>query len=419
MLMRIQANVQTGLVYLLVALAAIPTAQAQTGTATVSGTVSDQQGRVIPAAVVTLTSVENGSTRTQNTGAGGNFSFDLLPPGDYKLDAEAPNFKKAHLDSVHALVATPLELAVVLQVGTTGEIVTVSAENAAVQVNTQDSSLGNNFVNSQIEQLPLEARNVLSLLTLQPGVTKDGYVAGARSDQSNVTLDGVDINDAQTATVSSSRDNPTVSMALAGPVSGPVLRLNAEAIEEFRVSTVTADAASGHSSGAQIQLVTKSGTNNLHGVLFEAHRNTITTANDYFNNLNNIRRPALIRNTFSAGLGGPIVKDRFFFFYNYEGRRDASSLPTAPRTVPLPTLGQGLVIFPNKAGGLVTLTPADIAKIFPDTGGENPAAVQALAAAAAKYPANDFTVGDGRANRLLNTAGFRFNAPAPVILTRT
>ncbi len=180
MLMRIQANVQTGLVYLLVALAAIPTAQAQTGTATVSGTVSDQQGRVIPAAVVTLTSVENGSTRTQNTGAGGNFSFDLLPPGDYKLDAEAPNFKKAHLDSVHALVATPLELAVVLQVGTTGEIVTVSAENAAVQVNTQDSSLGNNFVNSQIEQLPLEARNVLSLLTLQPGVTKDGYVAGTQ-----------------------------------------------------------------------------------------------------------------------------------------------------------------------------------------------------------------------------------------------
>lgn len=386
----------------------------QTGTSTVRGTVADPQGNMLSNATVTLTSSSTQTVRTQKTGASGTFSFDLIPVGDYKLDVEAPGFKKQTFDSMHAYVGLPLEVPVQLQIGTANETVRVNAEDATVQVNTQDSSLGNNFANLQIEQLPLEARNVASLLTLQPGVTKDGYVAGARSDQSNVTLDGVDINDQQNSVLVTG-NNPTVSATMAGPTTGPVLRLNAEAIEEFRVSTITANAASGRSSGAQIQLVTKSGTNTLHGALFEDHRNTITTANTFFNNRNGVPRPQLIRNTFGGRIDGPIIKDKFFFMYSYEGRRDASSLPTTPRTVPLPTLGQGLVKFPNSAGGITTLTPADIATIFPDTGGENPAAVQAIAAAAAKYPANDFTVGDSK-NGIFNTAGFRFNSRAPVSL---
>ncbi len=387
--------------------------KAQTGTSTIRGEISDAQGKVIGGATVTLKNPSVGFSRTQTTGAAGGYSFELIPPGDYVLEVEVKGFKKA-VRNVSALIGSATAADVQLEVGSLNEVVEVEAISSLVTVDTEDAKLGNNFENQQITQLPLEARNVLSLLTLQPGVTREGYVAGARSDQSNVTLDGVDINDAQTTMVSSSRDNPTVSTTLAGPVSGPVLRLNAEAIEEFRVSTVTTDAVAGRSSGAQIELVTKSGTNNLHGSLFESHRNTVTTANDYFNKLNGTSRPALIRNTFSGGLGGPMIKNRLFFFYNYEGRRDASAQPTAPRTVPLPSLGQGLVKFPNAAGGLLTLTPADIAAIFPDTGGENPAAVQAIAAAAAKYQANDFTIGDSRPGNLLNTAGFRFNAPAPL-----
>jgi hypothetical protein len=394
-------------------------AAAQTGTATIRGEISDAQGRVVAGATVTLKNPSVGFSRAQTTGAAGGYSFELISPGEYTLEVEAKGFKKV-VRNVTALVGSVETADLRLEIGSIDQVVQVEAGASAITVDTEDATLGNSFENQQITQLPLESRNVLSLLTLQPGVTKDGYVAGARSDQSNITLDGVDINDAQTTSVGNNRDNPTVSATLAGPVSGPVLRLNAEAIEEFRVSTVTADAAAGHSSGAQIDLITKSGTNNFHGSLFESHRNTIFTANDFFNNKNGIERPKLIRNLFSGGLGGPVIKDRLFFFYNYEGRRDASSRPTDPTTiprVPLATLGQGLVRFPNggSQGGIITLTPTDIKNIFPDTGGENPVAVQALAAAAAKYPANDFTVGDST-KTLLNVAGFRFNAPAPVQL---
>jgi hypothetical protein len=394
-------------------------ANGQSGTSTIRGEVTDPQGKQVSGASVTIKRGSTGFTRTQRTNSAGSFNFELIPPGDYALEVEAAGFKK-EVRSVNALVSAVVDADVRLEIGSAIETVRVEVAASAVTVDTEDATLGNNFENQQITQLPLESRNVLNLLTLQPGVTKDGYVAGARSDQSNVTLDGVDINDAQTTSVSNNRDNPTVNKTLAGPVSGPVLRLNAEAIEEFRVSTVTASASAGHSSGAQIDLVTKSGTNNFHGSLFESHRNTIFAANDFFNNKNGTPRPKLIRNLFSGGLGGPVIKDRLFFFYNYEGRRDASSLPSDPSNiprVPLPTLGQGLVRFPNGGaqGGIITLTPTDIKNIFPDTGGENPAAVAALAAAAAKYPANDFTVGDST-KTLLNVAGYRFNAAAPVDL---
>src|SRR4029079_8383844 len=221
--------------------------------------------------------------------------------------------------------------------------------------------------------------------------------AGARSDQSNITLDGVDINEAQTSSIGS-----------------PVIRLNAEAIEEFRVTTVNANAAAGRSSGAQISVVSKSGSNDWHGSLFWANRNTSTTANDFFNNRAGVGRPKLIRNTYGGSIGGPIIKDKLFFFYSYEGRKDVS--PTAvTRQVPLASLGRGELRYNSPSGGITTLTMAQLNTIFPASG-INPIAVSSLAAAAAKYPANDFTTGDSSASNLLNVAGFRFNASTPVQL---
>jgi hypothetical protein len=378
-------------------------------TSAVRGTIADQQGGVLPNATVTLTSKDTGQTRSQKTTPSGNFAFDLIPPGHYMLIIDASGFRKTEIP-VEALIARPSDLGVIkLTVGAAGESITVSAENQAVQVNTQDSSLGANFIASQITQLPVEARNVLALLSLQAGVTSSGYVAGARSDQSNITLDGININDAQTNSIGS-------AFNAAVAANGPVLRLNGEAVEAFRVATVSASASGGRSSGAQINLVTKSGTNQWHGSAFEYHRNTIFSANDWFNNNSGIKRPKLIRNTFGGMLSGPIKTDKLFFMYSYEGRRDASQIAAPANYVPLPTLGQGIVNFLGSDGAKHQLTPADIATIFPDTGGENPAAVAALAAAATKYPANDYTFGDSSASAQYNVAAIRFNAAAPVKL---
>jgi hypothetical protein len=374
---------------------------AQGGTSTINGTVSDQQGNRIAGASVTLTNTEKSFTRTQTTNESGSFTFTLIPPGDYQIEVEAKGFKKGVVTNVTALVEKPTPVEIELEIGAVTETVTVSAGAGDILLNTQDATLGNNFVNQQITQLPLEARNPVSLLTLQPGVTRDGNVTGARADQSNITLDGVDINEAQT-----------------NDINNPVLRLNAEAVEEFRVVVANPNATQGRSAGAQISLITKSGTNDWHGAAFWAHRNTIFTANNFFFNRSGLERPRLLRNTFGAAIGGPIKKDRLFFFYSFEGRRDASGTAVGARTVPLPHLGQGEVKFKGCPPGVVpctaanaqtlTLTPAQLNAFYPVVG-LNPIALNALAQAAQRYPANDFDTGDK-----FNTAGFRFSASTPL-----
>lgn len=375
----------------LITWAAAFSAYGQAGTSTVRGTVTDPQGNLVGGATVTLTSLATSTSRSTTTSDSGTYGFELIPPGDYRIEVEAQGFKKGVVTDIHAMVAKPTAVDVQLEVGNVNEIVTVAAGSGELLVNRDDATLGNVFVNQQITQLPLESRNVLGLLTLQPGVTPGGYVTGARSDQSNITLDGVDINEAQTNSINS-----------------PVLRLNAEAIEEFRVTTTNANSSAGRSSGAQISLVTKSGSNDFHGSLFWSHRNTVTTANDFFNNRIGLKRPTLLRNVYGGSLGGRIVKDRAFFFYSFEGRRDASQTAVSPRIVPLANLGQGVLRYRISATQVGSLTTAQLNQIFPAVG-INPAAVSALGAAAAKYPANDFTIGDG-----INTAGYRFNAPLPV-----
>ena len=409
---------------LLVCLACCLTAAAQSSTSSVTGTVVDPAGNVVPGATVTLTNAQKNFTRTQTTTDNGSFAFSLIPPGQYTVDAEAKGFKKKILTDVAAQVAKPTTVTIELEIGNVSEVVTVSSGAGEVLVNKQDGTLGNNFVSQQIAQLPLEARSPLALVTLQPAVTKEGYVAGARADQSNVTLDGIDINDAQTNAIADTNAIPNGGTQLSPGQNHPVIRLNAEAIEEFRVTTVNANASAGRSSGAQIALVSKSGSNEWHGALFLANRNTTTTANDFFNNRAGVGRPKLIRNTYGGAIGGPIIKDKFFFFYSYEGRRDVSDTPVT-RTVPLASLGRGELRYVGCDPGvdctiaanrkIITLNTAQLNTIF-SAAHINPIAVAALANAAAKYPANDFTTGDSTASRLLNTAGFRFNAPTPVHL---
>jgi hypothetical protein len=384
---------------------------AQTGTSSITGTVTDPQGNVLAGATVTLMNPAKGFARTQTTNESGSYSFNSIPPDTYMLEVSSTAFKKTILREVQALVAKPTEANVQLEIGDVNQEVTVSAGGNESLINTQDASLGNNFVTRQITQLPLEARDVASLLTLQPGATREGYVSGARSDQANVTLDGVDINEAQTNQIGTAKGgagSDALQSFSEQPDAGTVLRLNGEAIEEFRVTTSNPNAAFGRSSGAQIALITKSGTNAFHGAVFEYNRDTAFTANDFFSNKAGIPRAELKRNTFGGAIGGPILEDRLYFFYSYETRRDQSETQIVSR-VPLASMGRGEVRYLNPSGGITTITPADFATIFPEMGGANPAVAAVLAEAAAKYPANDTTIGDQ-----LNVAGYRFNAPLPV-----
>lgn len=332
------------------------------------GTVTDPSAAAIPNATVHLVSAQTGIERTASTGPEGNYEFLQVPPGTYRVIVEAAGFRRLDRQNVQLLVNTPATVNVELEVGRVTEIVSVSAE--APLLNMTDASLGIAFNELQVKQLPFESRNVVDLLTLQPGVaytgnrpdidrdtdTRSGAVNGARSDQSNVTLDGVNVND---------QGN--------GYAFTSVLPVTLDSVQEFRVTTTNYNADQGRSSGAQVALVTKGGTNSFHGSLYEYHRNTATSANDYFIKLAQLasgeknQAPKLLRNVFGGALGGPLKHDRAFFFLNYEGQRDRQE-DSVVRVVPTATLRQGMVrypISPDEGGGVQTLTPDDLTAMDP------------------------------------------------------
>ena len=407
---------RNSLVCLVVLVLSVSCAWAQTGTSSIAGTITDPQGRAVPAAKVTLTNVATNAKRSVLSTNTGSYIFDLITPGDYRVEIEAKGFNKTVLDNVQALIGKQTDNNVQLSLGAMSQIVEVSISAQSVLINTQDASLGNVFDSNQITQLPLEGRNVSDLLSLQPGATQEGYVTGSRADQSNITLDGVDINNAQTGNAAlAGNSGPIIGNLSSSIIDGPVLRINSEAVEEFRVTTANGNANQGRSAGAQINLVTKSGSNAWHGAAFEFYRGTSFEANDWFSNAAGVPRTPLVRNTFGGALGGPIVKNKLFFFYSYEGRRDATSTGVT-RTVPLANLGKGIINYTYCTDASCNTTPQASLNLSQNqaafsAAGINPAALAALAAAAAKYPANDTTVGDQ-----LNTGGFRFNAPTPVKL---
>ena len=389
------------LIFLVTIAVVVPDLQAQSSS--LSGVVTDETGGILPDAEVTVVNDDNNVQRTVLSNEEGLFVFAQLPPGSYTLSATQPGFNTVTVEGITLLVNTNLELPVVFDtVATLTRSITVSA--TAPQLNTTDASVGNAFGTKPIRQLPLNARNPAGLLSLQAGVTfltadpldsklsgdiRNGTVNGAQSDQSNVTLDGVDVND----------QNGRLPFT-------SVLRNTLDSIQEFRVVTTTANANQGRSSGAQVSLVTKSGTNEVHGSLYEYHRNTITAANDFFNNRAGVDRPKLIRNVFGGSVGGPVKKDRVFYFLNYEGRRDASD-GSAVRRVPTASMRDGFVRYRSADGQVQTLDPAFIrTRIDPLGTGPSPATLEYFRS----FPEpNDSTVGDG-----LNTAGYRFTAPTPL-----
>ncbi len=387
---------------ILIALSA-PALRAQSGASNLSGLVTDATGGVVPGAEITVSNIENGLERSAAADEAGRYHFALLPPGTYILVAQSEGFADVFVEGLEVRVNTNTTFPVVFEsVAAVTETVTISAD--AAQLNTTDASVGNSFGTRPIRQLPLNARNPAGLLSLQAGVTflsadpldarrgndiRNGSVNGAQSNQSNVTLDGVDVNDQNAL-------RPFTS----------VLRNTLDSIQEFRVVTTTANADLGRTSGGQVSLVTKSGSNEIHGSLYEFHRNTVTAANDFFNNSAGVERAKLIRNVFGGSVGGPVKRDRAFYFFNYEGRRDASE-GGAVRTVPGESMRNGSLRYLTADGNVQQLDADFIRSIDPLNVGSNAATLDYFRS----FPApNDSTVGDG-----LNTAGYRFTASTPLI----
>jgi hypothetical protein len=371
------------------------------------GTVVDPQGASIAQAIVTLTNNGTGSSRQTQSDAAGSYQFLQMPPGEYTLSAAKPGFSSVTRKDVNLLVNTPASVDLKMEIGQTSETVNVTTE--APVLNTVDASEGNAFNETQIRQLPLDTRNIVQLLSLQPGVTSTGEVMGSRRDQNNVMLDGVDVNDNQNSGIGGGADIGSAQGSNANGTSNvagfnSVLPIPLDSVQEFRVTVAGQGADEGRSSGGQVVLVTKSGTNNLHGSAYEYNRNTLFAANSWFNNRSGVDRQVLNRNQFGASLGGPIKKDRIFYFFNYERRIDASQL-AVERQVPSESLKSGMLQFQDSNGATYTLTPAQIQAIDPLHIGVNQGYQNILK----QYPVgNDPAYG---ADGGLAFTGFRFNAP--------
>src|SRR5882762_4499785 len=389
------------------------------------GTVTDPTGGTVAGATVVLASNESKVERTATTGEQGEYQFLLVTPGAYMLTITASGFQRYQLGSVQLLVNTPATINAQLKVGVATETVNVTSEQPAL--NLVDASIGNSFGETQVKQVPLEGRNVPDLLSLQAGVaytgnrtdidkdqdTRNGAVNGARSDQSNITLDGVDVNDLAN-----------------GYAFTSVLPVTLDSVQEFRVTTTNYTADQGRSSGAQVSLVTKSGSNDFHGSLYEYHRNTITSANDYFVKIAELQSgqpnvpPKLIRNIFGGSVGGPFLKNRLFFFANYEAHRQREETSVL-RIVPSLALRDGVVQYlcadPAACpGGTVQgntgphqiqpgyegLSPQDVTTLDPLHLGADNAVLKYFNT----FPASGF---DTTQSDTVNLVGFRFRGAVP------
>lgn len=360
-------------------------------TSSLQGLVTDQQGAVVPAAVVTLTNAGTAAFRKSVAAESGAYAFTQMPPGEYELEVQHPGFR-TYVSQLRLQVDLPATLDIKLELGQVSEVVNVNEDAPAI--NVQNATIGNAFAEVQVRQLPLQTRNVVELLSLQPGVAATGEVLGAKRDQNNVTLDGVDVNDNQSAGMTS-----TGSSGLNAALPIPL-----DSVQEFRVTIAGQGADQGRSAGGQVSLVTKSGSNQFHGSLYQFHRNVKTAANDWFSNRAGIPRENLIRNQYGASLGGRIIRDRAFFFVNWEDRKDRSAAAQS-RNVPTETLKQGIVQFRMNNGQIGQITPAEVKAIDPLGIGLSDTMKNILA----QYPvANDPQSGSDRG---LNFGVFRFNAP--------
>jgi hypothetical protein len=307
------------------------------------GTITDSTGAVIPNATVVATNADTGASRTVISGADGSYRFALLQPGAYNVKFSSTGFKAVEVARFAVAVSSTPVLDERLEVGTQAEQVTVEASATTIQAS--NATLGSTLGEATMTALPLTTRNYSNILALSAGVSAgvtnasslgtagmDMAVGGAATVSNNIQIDGANVQNTGAT---------TGQVTLFGnggynPIPSP------DALQEFNVQTANFDASYGRNIGANINVITKSGTNGFHGTLFEFFRNTDLNANDFFLNLNRKAKGVLNQNQFGGVFGGPIKKDRLFFFGSYQGTRQKNGVsPNANSAVILPPIPQG------------------------------------------------------------------------------
>jgi len=366
---------------------------AQTRNARLEGTVQDQTNAVIPNATVSAVNTQTQVSVQTTSGADGHFIFPDLQPGFYNVTVTIAGFRTAVMRAVELTVAATVDVDIKLEVGQASESIEVLASAATVQ--TTESQISTAIPTRSIDILPQLGRGPIILaITAGAGVQIDvragqdasySRINGLRQGSNNATLDGIDVNDSVA---------PRLGLSMTAN--------NSDSVEEFRLVSQGGKAEYGRSAGGQVQLITRSGTNQFHGNAFDYLRNTDLNANDFFNNQSGGTVPKFIRNIYGGSFGGPIIHDKTFIFGNFQGTRTRQEV-IENRIVPTLNMKQGLFTYvANGATQTFNIAGAD-----PLHRGIDPAVAKILA----MYPApNSLDQGDG-----LNTANFRFNNPVQAI----
>ena len=287
----------------LVLLAGLAFAQSSSS---LSGTVYDPSGAVVAGAAVIVSNEATGNTLRQESNTAGLYSFQSIPVGAYTVTVEMAGFKTARRTAISLVVNTPTQENITLELGQSSDVVSVEA--TAAQINTESATLGNVIERQAIATLPLNGRNPLNLIVLEPGVTQRSgttvVVNGTRSMAGNVTIDGIEANEAS---------NPV-------PTNN-VFRINPDNVQEFKVTTSNPTPEEGKNSGLNVAIATRSGTNEFHLALIEYFRNKVLNASEFYANAQGQARTKLNSNQYGFDVGGPIRKNKTFFYGAWQGQK--------------------------------------------------------------------------------------------------
>ena len=324
--------------------------EAQSFYGSIVGTVTDVSQASVPGASVTLTNTGTSERRSAQTDADGHYEFVNLIPGHYRVDIDKGGFKHLTHDNIEIQVQAVVRVDGAMQIGEVGQTIEVSA--AAQLLQTESSSLGTVVDERKVQEMPLNGRNVINLVTLVPGVVAQGQALTNPTGQNIFSFGNYQIGGGIAGQNATFLDGAPLNVA-----QGSLIALipTQDAMQEFKVQTNSLGPEFGRFAGGVINLTSKSGSNSIHGGLYEFLRNKVLNSNSFFNNSSGKPRPAFTQNQYGANVGGPIIKDKTFFFFGWEGFRQRQG---SPYLFAVPTLQQRAGDFSNTrtaSGSLITI----------------------------------------------------------------